>query len=71
VIGAIVGQALLLGRPVLLVWAALAGITMALFVRTYEEPLLTAQYGDQYRAYQQAVPGWLPRLRPWTPDNRG
>jgi len=71
VIGAILGQALLLGRPVLLVWAAVAGLTMALFVRGYEEPLLTAQYGDQYRAYQQAVPGWLPRLRPWTPDNPG
>ena|SRR5262245_24479080 len=71
VIGAIIGQALLLGRPVLLVWAAVAGVTMALFVRTYEEPLLTAQYGDQYRAYQQAVPGWLPRLRPWTPDHPG
>jgi protein-S-isoprenylcysteine O-methyltransferase Ste14 len=70
VIGAILGQALLLGRPVLLVWAALAGATMALFVRGYEEPLLTARYGDQYRAYQQAVPGWLPRLRPLTPDTR-
>jgi protein-S-isoprenylcysteine O-methyltransferase Ste14 len=71
VIGAIIGQALLLGRPVLLVWAALAGATMALFVRTYEEPVLMARYGDQYRAYRQAVPGWLPRLRPWTPNGPG
>jgi protein-S-isoprenylcysteine O-methyltransferase Ste14 len=71
VVGAIVGQALLLGRPVLLVYAALAGAVMALFVRGYEEPLLTARYGEQYRAYRRAVPGWLPRLRPWTPDGPG
>lgn len=68
VVGAIVGQALLLGRPVLLVYAALAGAGMALFVRGYEEPLLAARYGEQYRAYRRAVPGWLPRLRPWRPD---
>jgi len=68
VVGAIVGQALLLGRAVLLVYAALAGAGMALFVRGYEEPLLAARYGEQYRAYRRAVPGWLPRLRPWRPD---
>jgi len=68
VVGAIVGQALLLGRPVLLVYAALAGAGMALFVRGYEEPLLATRYGEQYRAYRRAVPGWLPRLRPWRPD---
>lgn len=68
VVGAIVGQALVLGRPVLLVYAALAGAGMALFVRGYEEPLLAARYGEQYRAYRRAVPGWLPRLRPWRPD---
>jgi len=69
VIGAISGQALLLGRPVLLVYAAVAGAGMVAFVRGYEEPLLTARYGEQYRAYRRAVPGWLPRLRPWTPDS--
>ena len=47
VIGAIAGQALLLGRPVLLVYAAAAGAGMVAFVRGYEEPLLTARYGEQ------------------------
>jgi protein-S-isoprenylcysteine O-methyltransferase Ste14 len=71
VVGAIVGQALLLGRPVLVVYAAVAGACMAAFVRGYEEPLLAARYGEQYRAYRRAVPGWLPRLRPWTSDTAG
>jgi protein-S-isoprenylcysteine O-methyltransferase Ste14 len=69
VVGAVVGQAMLLGRPVLLVYAALAGAAMALFVRVYEEPVLATRYGEQYRAYREAVPGWVPRRRPWTPDD--
>ena len=71
VVGAIVGQALVLGRPVLLVYAAGAAGAMALFVRHYEEPHLTLRYGDQYRTYRHHVPGWLPRLTPWTPDDLG
>jgi protein-S-isoprenylcysteine O-methyltransferase Ste14 len=63
----IVGQALLLGRPVLLAYAAVFWLIVATFVHTYEEPTLTDRYGDEYTAYREAVPGWLPRLRPWTP----
>jgi protein-S-isoprenylcysteine O-methyltransferase Ste14 len=69
VVGAIVGQALVLGRPVLLAYAVVAAGAMATFVRLYEEPHLAAHYGAQYRAYRQAVPGWLPRLTPWTPED--
>jgi protein-S-isoprenylcysteine O-methyltransferase Ste14 len=68
VVGAILGQALLIGRPVLLAYAALVWATTAGFVRAYEEPTLTATYGDDYRVYRAAVPGWIPRLRPWSAD---
>jgi protein-S-isoprenylcysteine O-methyltransferase Ste14 len=61
----IVGQALVLGQLVLLVYAAVFGVAVFAFVRWYEEPTLRRQFGDQYEAYQQAVPGWWPRLRPW------
>lgn len=60
----IVGQALLLGRPVLLVYAVVFGAVVVTFVRVYEEPLLSARYGEQYAAYRREVPGWWPRLRP-------
>jgi protein-S-isoprenylcysteine O-methyltransferase Ste14 len=68
VVGAVVGQALLLGRPVLLAYAAVVGGLMAAFVRGYEEPTLSRRYGADYTAYRRAVPAWLPRLRPWDPD---
>jgi protein-S-isoprenylcysteine O-methyltransferase Ste14 len=57
----IIGQVLLLDRPVLL-WYSAAVLAMTVgFVRLYEEPTLARRYGEQYEAYRQAVPGWLPR----------
>lgn len=64
VLAAIVGQALLLGRPVLLGYAAVAGATVASFVHWYEEPTLRRQFGAAYEEYRRSVPAWWPRLRP-------
>ena len=61
----IIGQALLLGRPVLLAYAALFMAVVAAFVRWYEEPALTERFGSEYAAYREAVPAWHPRLQPW------
>jgi protein-S-isoprenylcysteine O-methyltransferase Ste14 len=66
VLTAIVGQALLLGRPSLLVYAAVVWAATATFVRLYEEPSLTRRFGVEYAVYRREVPAWLPRLRPWT-----
>jgi protein-S-isoprenylcysteine O-methyltransferase Ste14 len=66
----IVGQALVLGRPLLLAYAAAFGLVVATFVWSYEEPTLSARYGEEYTAYRRAVPAWWPRLRPWTPTAR-
>ena len=57
----ILGQWLLLGRPVLLAYAAIFLATTYAFVRGYEEPVLTARYGEQYERYRASVPGWWPR----------
>jgi len=67
VVGAILGQALLLGRPVLAVYGAVVGLIMAAFVRWYEEPALSDQFGAEYDAYRAAVRPWWPRRRPWRP----
>lgn len=64
----VVGQALLLGRPVLLAYAGILAVAFWAFVRSYEEPTLARRYGREYDAYRRAVPGWVPRLRPWDPD---
>ena len=63
VVAAIAGQALLLGRPVLLVYGLLAWAVMWGFARWYEEPALSRRFGAEYERYRAAVPGWLPRPR--------
>jgi protein-S-isoprenylcysteine O-methyltransferase Ste14 len=62
VTAAILGQALILGSVVLLVYAAVAWGVTAAFVHYYEEPTLARRYGAQYEAYRRAVPAWIPRL---------
>jgi protein-S-isoprenylcysteine O-methyltransferase Ste14 len=57
----IVGQALILGRPGLLLYAVLFGAAVWSFVHFYEEPTLTRRFGADYDAYRRAVPGWWPR----------
>ena len=61
----IVGQALLLGQTVLLLYAAAFLAAVATFVRLYEEPVLSRRFGDEYERYRRAVPAWRPRLRGW------
>jgi protein-S-isoprenylcysteine O-methyltransferase Ste14 len=61
----IVGQALALGQPILLLYAAAFAVVVAAFVRWYEEPTLHRQFGEQYEAYRRAVPAWWPRRQPW------
>jgi protein-S-isoprenylcysteine O-methyltransferase Ste14 len=57
----IVGQALILGRPVLLLYALAFGLAVFAFVHFYEEPTLTRRFGAEYDAYRRAVPGWWPK----------
>jgi protein-S-isoprenylcysteine O-methyltransferase Ste14 len=63
----IAGQALALGQPALLLYAAAVGAAMAAFDHRYEEPTLRRQFGAQYEAYRRAVPAWRPRRHPWQP----
>ena len=64
VVGAIVGQALLLGQPVLLLYAVLAGAVMVAFVHWHEEPVLSRRFGGGYDTYRRAVPAWRPASCP-------
>jgi protein-S-isoprenylcysteine O-methyltransferase Ste14 len=63
----IVGQALLFGQCSVMLYAAVAWVVTASFVRWYEEPTLLRQFGAEYETYRRAVPAWWPRLRPWSP----
>ena len=59
---AISGQALLLSRPVLLIYAAAFLAITVFLVRWIEDPALGRRFGQQFEDYQNQVPGWWPRL---------
>ncbi len=61
VVATIVGEALLLRRPVLLVDAMVTLGATAGFVHWYEEPELHRRFGARYDEYRRTVPGWWPR----------
>ena len=63
----ILGQALLFGSLWLVLYAAIAWVITASFVRLYEEPTLLRHYGSQYEEYRRNVHAWLPRWHPWIP----
>ena len=62
VLALIVGQGLLLGREVLLVWAAATAVLFHAFVVLHEEPELKKRFGEDYEAYRARVGRWLPKL---------
>jgi protein-S-isoprenylcysteine O-methyltransferase Ste14 len=66
-VGAVIlGQAVALGQPILLVYLVVFVVAVFMFVRGYEEPTLRGRFGASYDAYVKAVPAWVPRLTPWT-----
>jgi len=65
VVGAILGQSMILGNLMLVLYAALGCLVSHLFVVTYEEPTLRRKFGDEYAEFCANVPRRLPRLRPW------
>jgi protein-S-isoprenylcysteine O-methyltransferase Ste14/uncharacterized glyoxalase superfamily protein PhnB len=72
----ILGQAAVLGRWILIAYAAAFGAAVWSFVHWYEEPALRRRFGDEYDRYCAAVPAWRPRLGDfdapeWSPASDG
>jgi protein-S-isoprenylcysteine O-methyltransferase Ste14 len=66
VAGIIFGEGLLLGNARLIGYGVGVWLAFFVFVLVYEEPTLRRTYGGEYDAFCDAVPRWIPRLRPWT-----
>jgi protein-S-isoprenylcysteine O-methyltransferase Ste14 len=57
---AAIGVAFLIASPGAVVLVLLLGIPVQ-FITRLEEESLEARHGDEYRAYRDAVPRWIPR----------
>lgn len=61
------GEALVLWRLSVVMYAVATWLGVAAFVRWHEEPALARRFGPDYEQYRRAVPAWRPRLHPWSP----
>lgn len=59
---ALLGEAWLFKSSTLLVYAAIVGACVHLFVVFYEEPALRRQFGESYSDYLAGTPRWIPRF---------
>ena len=62
---ALIGEAVLFERRIMIVYPVIVWMVVNLFVCFYEEPTLTRRYGEEYLRFKRNVPRWVPRLRPW------
>jgi protein-S-isoprenylcysteine O-methyltransferase Ste14 len=60
---AIIGEALLLSRPALLIYLPVLIVLLAAFVRWWEEPTMAKRFGAEYDVYKEQVHAWWPILR--------
>jgi protein-S-isoprenylcysteine O-methyltransferase Ste14 len=67
---AISGQALLLSRLVLLIYAAAFLAITFFLVHWIEDPALARRFGRQFEEYRNQVPSWWPRRPGRTPRRR-
>jgi protein-S-isoprenylcysteine O-methyltransferase Ste14 len=65
VMSILLGEALMAASLPLLGWFLVFVVGNAVYIPLVEEPGLVKRFGDDYLAYKQNVPRWIPRLRPW------
>jgi protein-S-isoprenylcysteine O-methyltransferase Ste14 len=59
----LLGEAVLLGSPQLLVWWGIVLAVNAVYLPLVEERGLSRRFGSAYEDYRGSVPRWLPRRR--------
>src|SRR5262245_33631532 len=61
----LLGEAVLAASLPLLGWFMLFVLGNAVYIPLAEEPGLVKRFGDDYLAYRQNVPRWIPRVTAW------
>lgn len=61
----LLGESVLTASLPLLCWFGFYTLAKSLTIPLVIEPILVRRFGDQYHAYMQNVPRWIPRLTPW------
>ena len=71
VFAVLLGESAILGARPLAAWCAIFAAVNMIYIPLLEEPQLERRFGADYRAYKRNVPRWIPRRRPWEPEEDG
>jgi protein-S-isoprenylcysteine O-methyltransferase Ste14 len=63
----LLAESLLTGSRRLLGWFGLFLLVNIVYIPLFEEPGLSARFGERYSVYKKHVPRWIPRVTPWSP----
>lgn len=58
----VLGEALMYGQPVLVIWLIALSRILHLIVVNYEEPQLEQRFGENWQKYCDVVPRWFPHF---------
>jgi protein-S-isoprenylcysteine O-methyltransferase Ste14 len=61
------GEATLLGSAAIAIELGVFFLMNTVYFPLSEEPGLRRRFGAEYDEYEENVPRWIPRLRPWRP----
>ena len=70
VLTVLLGEALCLWSKNILIWAATFFIINTIYFIVSEEPGLEERFGKDYREYKKHVSRWLPRITPYSPEEK-
>lgn len=66
----LVGEAVLFTSLSITIWAIVFFIINTMYFIFSEEPGLEERFGTEYIEYKKNVPRWIPRMKPWHPDEK-
>ena len=64
----LLGESLSILSYSILILAIFFFVVNNIWFLVYEEPDLQHKFGDLYKNYKKNVPRWIPRLKPWIPQ---
>ncbi len=68
VLAVLLGEALLFHSVSIFIWFIVFFVINTSYFIVFEEPGLVERFGEEYVEYKKNVPRWIPRLRPWKPE---
>lgn len=62
----LLAESILLQSVPIAVWLGIFIVINLIYMPLVEEKRLEERFGEEYLQYKRNVPGWIPRLKPWS-----